>query len=501
MVSLRLRTRPSLVVYANEYHGIINGLRSLDPPHFVRQRECSLNFKSPLIPRSRQFYSMTNITKSRGKNTILTQKQLLEMQQSPRDHQPELRRHICALRCLEYFLLDFVPVPGMKEQTVPLRMQVLCRHYNTVVLIRGDDFQLKAVLLWGILFRRGAHIIIKVREWSNQYMYIQDRHAQHDETSGVPTICRKAQDKLPLSHDYATIRRTTILHNPPDETMFYLAMYLHLRCHGSLGSHEVTNHCILLDVIGIQNDEISPESAGRSGLQSLNNIHVAYGNSTVVRQLHNGPTMFRGVHSFKHDLVEHMLSIKASDPSREGQIIYPDTGSKTTRCRFGFGQKQKPSEIRVNWNVICWTIGNEFMPSIAYSPFTSMKESLRRPLVGVFEAATKFVKSHCRNAFPDVNRKKMFTNKLNDQLGIPESSTQFEYYDIVLTRNCVLPKHIDEKNDHRAGYDFCVVYSFHHSINGLEYKISIIMTTRTNVGAALDGLRTKHSNIESMLLP
>ena len=119
------------------------------------------------------------------------------------------------------------------------------------------------------------------------------------------------------------------------------------------------------------------------------------------------PTMFCGVNNFKHDLVEHMLTIKAFDPSREGQIIYPDTGSKTTRCRFGFGQKQKPSEIRVNWKVICWTIGNEFMPTIAYSDFASMKESLRRPPVGVFEAATKFVKSHCNNAFPDQNRKKI----------------------------------------------------------------------------------------------
>ena len=102
--------------------------------------------------------------------------------------------------------------------------------------------------------------------------------------------------------------------------------------------------------------------------------------------------------------------------------------------------------------------------------------------------------------FPTRTEKK-FTNKLNDQLGIAGSSTLFEYYDIVLTRNCVLPKHIDSKNDHHAGYNFCVVYLFHHSINGVEYKVSIIMTTMTNVGASLDGLQSKHSNIESIFLP
>ena len=281
--------------------------------------------------------------------------------------------------------------------------------------------------------------------------------------------------------------------HPPDDTILYLAKFLHLRCHGSLGSHEVTNHCILLDVIGIQNEQISPQSAGPTALQSLNNIHVAYGNSYVLRQLHSSPSLFRGEHSFKHDLVEHMLTLKASDPTREGRTIFLDTGSKTTRCRFGFGQKQKPSVIRSKWKVLCWKVGNDFMPSIAYQDFTSMKESLRRPLVAVFEAATKFVKRHSDNAFSNRQRTRIFTDKLNEQLDIAGSSTLFEYYDIVLTRNCVLPKHIDSKNDHREGYNFCVVYSFHHTINGLEYKVSIIMTTRTNVGAAFDKIDTIYS--------
>ena len=62
----------------------------------------------------------------------------------------------------------------------------------------------------------------------------------------------------------------------------------------------------------------------------------------------------------------------------------------------------------------------------------------------------------------------------------------FEYYDILLSRNTVLLKHIDSKNDHRPGYNFCVVYSFFQVIEKLEYNVSIIMTTRSDVGAAIE---------------
>ena len=73
-------------------------------------------------------------------------------------------------------------------------------------------------------------------------------------------------------------------------------------------------------------------------------------------------------------------------------------------------------------------------------------------------------------------------------MGFELATMQFEYYDIVITRNTVLPKHIDQKNDHRVGYNFCAVYSYYHIIDGLEYKVSIIMTTRTTLGSALTKL-------------
>ena len=50
----------------------------------------------------------------------------------------------------------------------------------------------------------------------------------------------------------------------------------------------------------------------------------------------------------------------------------------------------------------------------------------------------------------------------------------------------MLPKHIDSKNDHRSGYNLCTIYSYYQAIDGLEYKVSVIVTTRSSVGAAFD---------------
>ena len=78
---------------------------------------------------------------------------------------------------------------------------------------------------------------------------------------------------------------------------------------------------------------------------------------------------------------------------------------------------------------------------------------------------------------------------MNTQLGFPLSTNQFEFVDIVVSRNTVLMKHIDHKNDHRKDYNQCVVYSFHQIVDVIAYKVSVIMTSRSTVGAALDSTK------------
>ena len=97
------------------------------------------------------------------------------------------------------------------------------------------------------------------------------------------------------------------------------------------------------------------------------------------------------------------------------------------------------------------------------------------------------LKNKMSDMLPKYNQQKQCSMKLNKAMSYKGIKMEFEYYDIILTRNCILPGHIDEKNDHRAGYNFVMVYSFFHIIDSLEYKVSVIMTTRSTVKkAAID---------------
>ena len=89
-------------------------------------------------------------------------------------------------------------------------------------------------------------------------------------------------------------------------------------------------------------------------------------------------------------------------------------------------------------------------------------------------------------SFPNQHRTNTFSKLFNQTLGYPQEKFKFEYFDIVLYLNTILPKHIDSKNDSREGYSLCVVYSFYQKVDDLEYKVSIIMTTRSAAGAAYE---------------
>ena len=78
---------------------------------------------------------------------------------------------------------------------------------------------------------------------------------------------------------------------------------------------------------------------------------------------------------------------------------------------------------------------------------------------------------------------------MNTQLGFPLSTNKFEFVDIVVSRNTVLMKYLDHKNNHRKDYKQCVVYSFHQTVDEIVYTNLVIMTSRTTVGVALDSTK------------
>ena len=160
--------------------------------------------------------------------------------------------------------------------------------------------------------------------------------------------------------------------------------------------------------------------------------------------------------------------------------------SSNIRSRFGFGQVQRKAIDNENWKVIQWNMYGEPMSTIEHLAFTTLPDSLKIQLTKLFESAQMFVDKCIPNAFPKAARTHHCSKKLNAALGIPHSKSKFEYFDIVLSRNTVLPKHIDSKNDHHSGYNFCTIYSYYQETDGFEYKVSVIMTTRSSAGAVFD---------------
>ena len=106
-------------------------------------------------------------------------------------------------------------------------------------------------------------------------------------------------------------------------------------------------------------------------------------------------------------------------------------------------------------------------------------------------------------------RTKLFASLLNSRLGKPNSCNRFEtYVNIVLSYNTVLPSHVDKKNDHRAGYDHCAVYTFATIFSGRVCRVAIIMTSHTvseswlkNRLQLTTNLNTQHCLLDYFILP
>ena len=130
------------------------------------------------------------------------------------------------------------------------------------------------------------------------------------------------------------------------------------------------------------------------------------------------------------------------------------------------------------------------MPTLNVTPFLHISKSLQRQIISVMETATSIARSEDHASFSHPIRTKLFAKIFNNAMGFGSSSSLFEYIQIVISKNTVLNEHIDHKNDHRSGYNFCSVYSFYHVKDNEEYRISLIMTTRTTIGAALEKLKS-----------
>ena len=424
-------------------------------------------------PRPHPFYDM--------KHTILTPTAIIGYMESGTGKNL-LRRHECALRAFENLHRVWYPTAEMKRSAVPPALRDIVDHYNKYQLNQPDDIPLVAFNLWGILFRR-TYSYRQISQMSHEFIYIQQRYLDSDEVRLNKTIRRKADCKKMIGSDFHRIKSVVSIRLPSGCAYLYGAMGLHWRDHGSLSYDDVYHQHDMMDHLLIENSIVTPTTQNLES-QARNDIFVEYQSSSTFDTIQAGSTI--GLHSFHAHLTTYMMTIKNIDQSRAGERIQQnDPTYLSTRVRFGFGREQKVPDDQTKSECIHYFYRGTKMPTISYQAFLNMPRIVRKELRNIFQCATQVLKSKMPTMMPKHNMRKACAMELNAAMGLPRATMEFEYYDIVLTRNVVLPKHIDRNNDHREGYNYCVVYSFFHIINHLEYKVSIIMTSRVSVGAAL----------------
>ena len=187
------------------------------------------------------------------------------------------------------------------------------------------------------------------------------------------------------------------------------------------------------------------------------------------------------------------------DKARNGQRSETDTNR---RIRFGCGQNQRTtyeryrcfdksthkvhklaSDVRTEDRVNCPTIDTR-----AYHNMPRTAKEFIRNVARLGKAMVK--RYHGRAALNDKERNIIFSKALSKELCWRADVCAFEYIDIqIMSEGVVLYRHMDYKNDSRIHYNHTFVYSFFREIKGVEYKVSIVMTTRCDAGSFMDRIR------------
>lgn len=452
---------------------------SLFPPRtrpFIRSLR---TIDHPIALRPKPLYD-ADVIMPHGLPTILSPSAYASLRHVDPQH-PRIRRHDAALSAIERYMLDAdpCPYPRPKYSSVPPLVKHLCKHYNKHFLIRKTDRKLCPKCLWRIIHRR--LYANTAPPTSHRAIYFQQRHPDKDEVKKKFLKRRKPKCQNQIGEeDYTTIKSNTTVYHPTNESLLYIAENLHNTAHGSVCTDKIENRGILFDFLDVPNDVVSPSTVGPDSVQRTNNLVVAFTGNTFIQELDQ--RLVGGLATFHHNLTTHMLQTSGRDPSR---FVGMGEDNLNHRFTWGYGRCQNP-ELDRKWQVHLWKLFGENMPTINYLQFKELPSSLKNDLVAVLEMGQAFADHHFPNSYNNKMRTKHCSKLMNELMGFPKAAFRFEYIDIVLSRNTELPKHIDSKNDHRDGYHLTVVYSFYCVIGGKEYKVSVIMCSRNDLGVAFE---------------
>jgi hypothetical protein len=402
---------------------------------------------------------------------------------------PRIKRSLATIHAISEIRQRLHRVAGVPLSVFksPSFIAEVVRHYNSTFLSGKSDLKLDRRNLWRIFFRReyGRELIFLPHGLSvlHNAIYIQKRYNQSDEPVVGKQKRKKAACKSPIGSDYAKIRKVTTIDQTGSPRLQYLCQNLHSNFHGSIDTSDLPNTNVIYDFVGIGHTVLSLHSTGSNGISRDDDVIVAFSTSAHFRNMQitlQKRGFCGGLDSLEMNVAQMLLMHGVRDKIRLTEEIVSDEEAVSQSLDFGFGRIQRKS-MQLNWK-----FNKTTMPGINTKSFDKFSPKTKAQLMILFEAATQFTSKWYEDSFSDHERNIRCAGYLNSQMGFPGSRSLFEYFMMVISRNTVLSKHCDVKNCHRPGYNICCVYSYYVHVGGQEYKVSIIMTTRTTVGSAFN---------------
>ena len=432
--------------------------------------------------------SVANLIMARGQSYILSKRDEITLRQIDPQHS-RIKRSDATKLAVDQIGSQFVqPTDGtpITINKTPPFVRTIASIFNHRYL-RGEhkNRQLDARNLWRIYFRNTFGVVNTVKtkdqSLSHRAIYIQRRHNVGSDLESGYQKRIKSTTTVPIGSDYSTICNITTIDQTGSSRLIYTCNDLHARHHGSIHQRDIQNHDLIHQHVGISSKIISIYTTGASFVAKHNDVTVAFDGAAFFKTLRKDMFQYdkSDLPKFEESLGRQLLQLgKTRDIGRCNGSLDATKDSANVRIRFGFGRIQRQS---YKTNII---INGTTFPGANVEPFLLLPSSLKDRLSILFNNSTAFTQLCLKNSFPNKDRNQNCAGHLNKLMGYPQSTSLFEYYDVVISRNVVLRKHCDSKNDHRPGYNLCSVYSYFTTIDRKEYKVSVIMTTRYTVGSA-----------------
>ena len=407
---------------------------------------------------------------------------------------PLFIRHCHALQVRAIFLGHCPPLSSLPPHTVPSVLRLLVSRANHDLHLKNAGCLIDPLSLWRIIHR--AHIQHLLQSPTippnHDAIYVFDRFPCCDERRTPHCFVRRHDPSNTIIPSSSTLvyQNCTFVLQPSGKCLIYLVQGLHYKRHGLTHTSRIPSHEATLNSMSITTASITHPLVSRNhkrGTCTKNGITVMDSHYCVMSKLHSSlPLDFLHFHNA---LATHMITkCTQVDKSRVDGKIDRRRTSLNLGLRFGFRREQRDCSSTHYFR------GHK-LPTINVGPYLQCSNQLRSCLVKVLETGSKIVRQQNPNSFSDPHRSAIFASRLNTKLGVPQSTNQFEFVDIVLSSNTVLPAHLDTCNDHRPGYDSCLVYTFSTNVDGKVCRVAMIMTTRTSVGACLHKINTNKSKV------